>query len=78
MNRKGHSFHIGVMPRHLLMLHASGEKWADLLAVWPEGATEADVEAQVKEDVASGKVYTFGECDNRKADGSCGGHPLKD
>ena len=76
--RQGKRIHMGVMPRHLLMLHASGMPWRELVSPWPEGATEAEVEAQVKEDIASGKVYTFGECDNRKPDGSCAGHPIED
>ena len=65
--------HLGVSPRHLLMLRERGESWDALLSSRPE-ATDAELDAQAQADLEAGIIYPVGYCDNWDKLEGCKGH----
>ena len=70
-------YHMGVTPRHLMMLRESGKTWDFILKSRPEGASDEDIARRVREDAAGGIVYPIGSCPTWDEHKGCPGHDKK-
>lgn len=71
MRKTGRSYHMGIH-RNLLAKMIIHEKTTNGILVGWTGTVEEALAA-----LRDGPEYLVGECDNKKPDGSCGGHPLR-